>query len=156
MKIVIASDHAGFEMKRELSTFVQTLGYEIRDFGADTLNLDDDYPDFIMPLARAVVANPALKGIIIGGSGQGEAIAANRYVGVRATVFYGYVKSADGKELPDIVRLFRDHNDSNVLSLGARFLSIDDAKKAVKIWLETPFSNDQRHVRRIQKLDKLD
>ena len=115
-------------------------------------------------MAKAVAGDPRSRGIIIGGSGQGEAICANRFSGVRAVVFNGptYAKVSvgkqykpDGTEIPDEIKLSREHNDANVLSLGARFLSIEEAKSAVKTWLETPFSNDERHIRRIKKIDDI-
>jgi len=146
MKIYIGSDHAGFELKQKLVLFLKELGHEVEDFGAHELDENDDYPDFVAPVARAVSEDVDAKGIVLGGSGQGEAIAANRVNGVRAVVYYG------GNE--DIVKLSREHNDANVLSLGARFLSEDEAKEAVKLWLETPFSGEERHRRRIEKIDK--
>src|SRR3989344_2293381 len=143
-KIVIGSDHAGFELKEKLKVYLKELGYEVEDKGAFEYDADDDYPDFIMPVAEAVSENPELKGIILGGSGQGEAIAANRFPNVRAVVFYGVTT--------EIIKLSREHNDANILSLGARFLKDTEAIEAVKLWLDTPFSNDGRHVRRIKKL----
>lgn len=146
MKIVFASDHAGFELKEKLVSFVEGLGFDVKDFGAYELNEKDDYPDFISLAAKEVSENSdSVKGIIIGGSGQGEAIVANRFNSVRAVVYYGGVT--------DIISLSREHNDANILSLGARFVSDEEAKEAVKIWLETSFSSDERHVRRIKKID---
>ena len=147
MKILIATDHAGFALKQELVLFLESLGYEVKDFGANSFDPEDDYPDFISPLAKEISADSSLKGIIIGGSGQGEAIVANKFKGVRAAVFYGGVT--------EIPKLSREHNDSNILSLGARFVSLEIAKEAVKSWLETPFSNEARHIRRINKIDDI-
>ncbi len=148
MKIFIASDHAGFELKRFLIERLSVAGYDIKDMGPKSYDPEDDYPDFIGPLAREVSCNPSMiKGIVIGGSGQGESIAANKFYGIRSVVYYG------GNI--DIVSLAREHNDSNVLALGSRFLSPDDALRAVNIWLTTPFSGDERHRRRIQKLFNL-
>lgn len=145
MKIFIASDHAGFELKRFLVERLSLAGHEIKDLGAKTFDAEDDYPDFISLVGKEVSHNPSgTRGIVIGGSGQGEAIAANKFYGVRAALYYG------GNM--DIVKLSREHNDSNVLSLGARFVSPDDALKAVALWLATPFSGDERHKRRINKL----
>lgn len=145
MKICIASDHAGFELKKFLVERLTLAGHDVRDFGAKQFTPDDDYPDFISLVAREISRDPsAVKGIVIGGSGQGEAICANKFYGVRAAVYYG------GNT--DIVRLSREHNDANVLSLGSRFLSATDALNAVNLWLATPFSGDERHKRRIQKL----
>ena len=143
MKIFLATDHAGFELKEKLKPFLQKLGYEVEDFGAYELNPEDDYPDFIVPAMKTVAENLGSFGIILGGSGQGEAIVANRIKGIRAVVYYG------GKE--EIIKLSREHNDANVLSLGARFLSEDEAKEAIELWLRTPFSGEERHLRRIKK-----
>ena len=145
MTIHFASDHAGFEMKNSLVTFVkEELGFEVIDHGASEYNEEDDFTDFVVPAVKSTVGNND-RAIILGGSGQGEAMAANRIRGVRAAVYYG------GNE--EIITLSREHNDANVLSLGARFLTIDEAKKAVRLWLQTSFSMDERHVRRIGKLD---
>ncbi len=146
MKIYFASDHAGFNLKNALLAYVRELGFETEDKGPFSFDEQDDYPDFMIPVAEAVAANPEnARGIIMGGSGQGEAMSANRVKGARAAVFYG------GNF--EIVRLSRDHNDANILALGARFVNIDAAKEAVKLWLETPFSNEERHIRRIKKID---
>ena len=151
MKVIFASDHAGFTLKEILRAHVATLGYEVEDMGAHMYDVEDDYPDVIRPAAKRVVelGSEAL-GIILGGSGQGEAIIANRVPGIRAVVYYGAPAHGHGA---DIIVLSREHNDANVLSLGARFLSEDDAKDAVTLWLETKFSFDERHVRRIAKID---
>ncbi len=144
--LYVASDHAGFELKEKLKVFLVDFGYEVKDLGAFSYDEKDDYPDFILPAALAVADNPEKnRAIILGGSGQGEAMAANRVKGVRAAVLYKYDEN--------IIKLSREHNDANILSLGARFLDEEDAKKAVKLWLETPFSEDERHKRRIGKLD---
>ena len=147
MKIFFASDHAGFELKNILLEMVGTeLGLEVEDCGAFTLDENDDYPDFVRVAAEKVSAAPEdSAAIILGGSGTGEAIAANRWRGVRAAVYYGGPT--------EIVRLAREHNAANVISLGARFLSEEEAREAVKIWLDTPFSGEERHQRRIEKLD---
>lgn len=147
MKVYLASDHAGFELKSKLMDFVESLGYESIDKGAFTLDPLDDYPDFISLAAQEVSDDSSSRAIILGGSGQGEAIVANRFTNVRAVVYYG------GDE--EIVKLSREHNDANILSLGARSLSDEDAKRAVKIWLEVPFTNDERHIRRIKKIESL-
>ena len=157
MKIFFASDHAGFHLKNALLAYVRELGYEAEDKGPFALDENDDYPDFIAPVARAVAANPEhTRGIVIGGGGQGEAITANRFKGVRAAVFYGpaFAKASAGKgDGLDIIRLSKEHNNANVLSLAARFLTDEEAKDAVKLWMETPFSGEERHVRRISKID---
>ena len=146
MRIFIGSDHAGFELKQKLILFVESLGHEVIDKGAFTLEEHDDYPDFIIPVAKEVAKDPSSRGIILGGSGQGEAIAANRVKGARTAVFYGGPL--------DIVELSREHNDANILSLGARFVSEGEAQTAVQLWLETEFSGDERHTRRIKKIDE--
>lgn len=146
MKIFIASDHAGFKLKEVLKDYLKELGLEVQDFGAYEYNDGDDYPDFVTPVAEAIEADVNSFGIILGGSGQGEAMDANRFTGVRAVEYYG------GNL--EIVKLGREHNNANILSLGARFVTEDEAKDAVKLFLETKFSGDERHERRIQKLDE--
>lgn len=153
MKIFIGADHAGFEMKNKLVEYLKNIGHDVTDFGAHEKKDRDDYPDFIIPVAKAVSGNPMSKGIVIGGSGQGEAICANRFTGVRAVVFNGQYKPEDGRDVPDEIFVSRQHNDANILSLGARFLSFEEVLVAVNKWLETPFSGDERHVRRIGKID---
>lgn len=156
MKIYIGSDHAGFEQKRALAEFLRGLGYDIEDLGPHTLNNDDDYPDFVIPLAKRVVSETGSMGIILGGSGQGEAMAANRIAGARAAVYYGHVSSVQMDregEVLDLLTSTRAHNNANILSLGARFLSDEETRGAVVSWLQTPFSENERHIRRIHKLD---
>ncbi len=144
MQIYIGSDHAGYELKETLKKYVASLGYAFEDKGAHEYEEFDDYPDFIHPVARAVAENADSFGIVLGGSGQGEAICANKTAGVRAALFYG------GNM--DIVKLAREHNNANVLSLGARFVGEQEAMDAVKLFLETPFSSEERHARRIAKI----
>lgn len=146
--IYIASDHAGFELKKQLMDYLKSKGQEVEDVGAFTLDSKDDYPDFILPCAQKVAVNPDLHwGIVIGASGQGEAIAANKVKGIRAALFYG-------KNF-DIIKLARLHNNANILSLGARFVSLEDATKAVDLWLSTAFEGD-RHLKRIEKISKFE
>ena len=145
MKVHIGTDHAGFALKEALKVFLEELGHEVTDHGAHELDESDDYPDFVFPVAHAVAADPDARGVVLGGSGTGEAIAASRVSGVRAALYYGGSL--------DIVKLSREHNNANILSLGARFLTEDEAKEAVKIWLNTDFKGEERHVRRIEKLD---
>ncbi len=148
MTIYFAADHAGFELKEILREYVRTLGFAVEDCGAPVLDPNDDYPAFMKAAASAVAENPLeRKAIILGGSGQGEAIVANRVPGIRAAVYYGGPT--------DIVRLSREHNDANVLSLGARFLHEQDAKDAVQLWLTTSFTGDARHARRIASIDSV-
>ena len=144
MKIFLSADHAGFELKEFLSNHLIQLGYNVEDCGAYEMDSTDDYPDFIIPAARKVASDPDSRGIIMGGSGQGEAIAANRIKGVRAAVYY------DGPI--DIVKLSRSHNNANILSLGARFISNEKAVEVVKMWFNEPFEGG-RHQKRIDKLD---
>ena len=146
MRIRIASDHAGFALKAALATFLHEAGHEIVDMGPYELQPLDDYPDYCVPLAHAVVADPVSLGVVIGFSGQGEAMACNRVVGARAAVYYG------GPE--EILRLSREHNDANILSLGAKFLTQTEAEEAVSIWIAEAFSHGERHVRRVEKLDQ--
>lgn len=143
MKIYIASDHAGFELKKKLKTFLANLAYEVEDKGAFSYDENDDYPNFVKYVAEAVSIDSESKGIVLGGSGQGEAMCANRIKGARACEFYG------GNL--EVVKISRQHNNANILSLGARFVSENEAQKAVKIFLETKFSGDPRHLRRISK-----
>ena len=145
--IYFATDHRGFELKEKLKQFVNDeLGFEVHDFGAFAYDAEDDYPDFIHKAAEAVAKNPEMeKAIILGGSGQGEAIVANRHSGVRAIVYYGSNKK--------IIALSREHNDANVLSLGAMFVEETEAKEVVREWLAHPFTNEPRHMRRIKKID---
>ena len=145
MKIYIGSDHAGYELKEKLKIYLGSLNYEVIDKGAFTLDPDDDYPDFIRPVAIEVTKDINCLGIILGGSGEGEQISANKINGIRAIEYYG------GNL--DIVKLGREHNNANILSLGARFIDEKEAKDAVKIFIETSFSNDERHIRRINKLE---
>lgn len=161
--VYFGSDHTGFELKKILKEFVVSLGYEAVDLGNVIYDKDDDYPDYIFPVAQKVAEDPDNnRGIIFGGSGQGEAMAANRVKGVRTALFYGPVIAKQGVDVTgrvssdpyEIVRLSRLHNYSNILSLGVRFLSNEEAKQAVKIWLETEFINEERHLRRINKIDE--
>lgn len=146
MKVYFGTDHAGFELKEQLIAFVRDeLGHDVEDMGAHAFDADDDYPDLIVPVARAVAADARSRAIIFGGSGQGEAIAANRVAGARAALWYG------GSD--EILTLSRTHNDANILSIGARFVSFEDASRAVRMWLETEFSDEERHARRIEKID---
>lgn len=147
MRIYIGSDHAGFEMKRELVKFLNEKGYTVFDCGPNEYDHDDDYPDYISKVAYAVSEEKDSRGIVIGWSGQGEAIVSNRFQGVRCAVYYGGTKH--------IITLSREHNDSNILSLGAHFITNTEAKDAVLLWLETPFSDEERHLRRIRKIEEI-
>lgn len=154
--ILIASDHAGFELKQALVPYLRDMDYEVKDFGASIFDAEDDYSDFMAPLAREISESGGAKqGIIIGGSGQGEAIVANRFPHVRAAVFNGQYHPDSGRRVPLEVKIAREHNDANILSLGARFLSVADAEEAVKTFLTIPFSREERHVRRLKKIDEI-
>ncbi len=156
MKIIWGADHAGFYLKENLIPFVESLGYETEDQGAFEYHPEDDYPDFVIPVAKLVSADPdSYRGIVLGGSGQGEAMAANRFPNVRAVVFNGQYDPGDGRDIPPEITLSREHNDSNILSLGARFLNEKEAQEAVKQWLETPFSGAERHLRRLKKIEEI-
>lgn len=146
MKIYIASDHAGFEMKKVLVSHLELMGHEVIDKGPDHFDPGDDYPDFVALVAEGVTEEGGhAKGIVIGGSGQGEGMEANRLFGARAAVYYG------GNE--EVIKFSRTDNDANILSLGARFISEDEAKHIVDLFLDTKFSGEERHKRRILKLD---
>jgi ribose 5-phosphate isomerase B len=157
MRVYFAADHGGFALKEKLKPFVESLGYEVEDCGAPTLDMKDDYPPIIQAGARKVAEDPGSRGIIIGGSGQGEAFAANRIKGVRAVVYYGEPArtqvDADGRAL-DMISSTREHNDSNILSLAGRFLTEDEAKDAVQRWLAAPFDRSSRHQRRHELVDE--
>ena len=150
--IHIGSDHAGFDLKGEIIRFLEKKEYEVIDHGAYELDGDDDYPDFVLPVAVAVAEDSNSRGIVLGGSGQGEAMVANRVQGIRATVFYGEPAYSD----ESIINLSRQHNAANVLSIGARFVTEEEALEAIDMWLETAFSEDERHARRIAKIDEID
>lgn len=162
MKIALTTDHAGFDLLKQLQFHLEQAGHECVNFGPSEFVADDDYPDYVVPAARAIAEGPCQMAIIMGGSGQGEAIVANRFKGVRCAVYYGPAKpvtviDAEGQQSYDeleIVRLSRQHNDANVLSLAARFLSPEEAIRAVDLWLATPFSGAERHQRRIAKADQ--
>lgn len=161
MKIYLAADHAGFEYKEVLKEYLPSLGlgYEVVDKGAFVLTPDDDYPDFVTLAAIDVAGDEGSMGIVIGGSGQGEAMCANRVAGARAVVFYGQeipkeevnISGRQSVDSFEIVKLAREHNNANILSLGARFLTIDEAKFACELFLSTKFSGEERHVRRLAK-----
>lgn len=142
--IYLASDHAGFKLKEHVKKFLKEMSLEYEDVGPSEFNESDDYPDFVIPAAEKVAAEKG-KGIVFGGSGQGEAIAANKVNGIRAIVYYG--------SNIEIVKLSRQHNDSNVLSIGAKFLTEEEAETAVEVWLNEKFDAG-RHKNRINKISK--
>ena len=162
--IFLATDHAGFELKEKVKSFLKQEGYEIEDCGAYEFDKNDDYPDFISKAAEKVSNNPEDKAIIFGSSGQGEAMVANKFKNVRAAVFYtpcipAHNVDVSGRTSDDsfeMIRLTREHNNANILSLGAKILKDEDALKAVKLWIEAPFTNEERHERRIKKIQEIE
>jgi len=155
MKIYIGTDHAGYVLKEKIVSSLKGQGHEVFDMGAFEYDENDDYPDFVVPVARAVFKDPDnVKGIILGGTGQGEAIAANKFPHVRAVVYYGDAKPIIENESNIIIRS-REHNNSNILSLGARYFSEENVMDAVNLWLNTPYSEDERHIRRLVKIDQI-
>lgn len=166
MKVAVTSDHTGLaygSATPQITEFIQKLGHEVVNYGPASLNMDDDYPDFIFPAAKAVASGECQAGIILGGSGQGEAMAANRIKGVRCCVYYGgsapkHPVDAEGhisKDNFEILKLARQHNHANMLSLATRFLDPNEMCRAIEIWLSTPFSDVERHIRRVKKLDEV-
>lgn len=161
MKVYFATDHGGYEIKNKLVEFVRGLGYEVEDCGAHTYEPSDDYTEIIARAARKLAADEqagiASKAIIAGASGQGEAMMANRFKHVRCGVYYGEAarKQTDmsGKQL-DILSSPREHQNANCLSLGLRFVTLEEAKDVVKRWLSTDFPGEERHARRIKQLDE--
>jgi ribose 5-phosphate isomerase B len=142
MRIYLGSDHAGYELKQHLVSWLTDQGHEAVDCGPLQYDAVDDYPPFVMLAASQTAADPASLGIVIGGSGNGEAIAANKVAGVRAALAWSL----------ETAQLAREHNNANVISVGARMHSQDDATKFVEVFLATPFSNEARHIRRIDML----
>jgi len=156
MKIYLGSDHAGFGLKEKLKSYLESLGHEVEDKGAYEYNEDDDYPDFIIPVAREVSLHPnEVRGIIFGSSGEGEAMAANKFRNVRAAVYYGSGECVVRDTDESIIRLSRAHNNSNILSVGASFITDEEMKRAVKEWLETEFLPDPKYQRRIDKMNRI-
>lgn len=159
MIIYLATDHAGYNLKEHIKKYLLEQKFDVVDCGALTFDKNDDYPDFISLAASKISKEPDNKAIILGGSGQGEAILANKYKHVRAVVYYGprlpkEAVDADGRTSEDpleIIKLTRQHNDANVLSLAARLLTPEETLAAVALWLKTPFSNNPRFRRRIEK-----
>ncbi|MEK7208021.1 MAG: RpiB/LacA/LacB family sugar-phosphate isomerase [Patescibacteria group bacterium] len=173
MKVFFAGDHAGFELKGKLIAFVRSLGHEVEDMGPHAYDAGDDYVDFVIPLARKVASQAqtyaddtqnnaeksprrsasslrqsASRGIVVAGSGQGEIIAMNRIRGARAALF------CPGPQSATLIKASRAHNDSNIFAIGARFCTLEEAKEAVRLWLDTPFSGAARHIRRLQKIEE--
>jgi ribose 5-phosphate isomerase B len=141
MKVALASDHAGFAYKERIAAMLRELGHDVQDFGTDSAD-SVDYPQFIRPAAEAVASHAADRGIVLGGSGNGEAIVANKVRGIRCALCWN-VESA---------RLSRQHNDANMCSLGQRLISLETALEIVRVWLDTPFEGG-RHARRIALIE---
>lgn len=142
MRIHIGSDHAGLELKAALIAHLQSKGHIVSDHGPHTYDALDDYPDFCIPAAIATVADPGSLGIVLGGSGNGEQIAANKVKGVRAALAWS----------PETAKLAREHNDANVVGIGGRMHSIKECTAIIDAFIETAFTNDERHIRRIKKI----
>jgi len=159
MKIYIGSDHSGYGLKEDLKVYLEGLGHLVEDQGAFEFNAEDDYPDFVKKVAERVANDVESKGVIIGGTGQGEAMCANKIKGARAMVFYATkepIKEVDikGKKSVDpfeVIQLAREHNNANIISIGVRFVTEDEAKFAVELFLNTKFPAEERHIRRIAK-----
>lgn len=146
MEVYLGADHAGFELKAKIKSYLLEKGYEVEDSGAFSFDKNDDYPDFIAKAAEEVSKHPTSRGIVFGKSGAGECIVANKIKGIRAII--GFNK--------ENVELSRLHNDANVLSLGSAFVDENLAKELVKLFLETKFSNEERHKRRINKIKEIE
>ena len=147
MKVIIGSDHAGYKLKGSIKAFLDKHKIDYEDVGPQKYDKNDDYPYYSIKVAEKV-AKLKCMGIVIGMSGEGEAIAANKVLGIRAVSYYGGNKK--------IVKVSREHNDSNIISLGAGFLSSKEANDAVKLWLNTKFSNHPRHVRRLKEISRFE
>lgn len=149
MKIYIGSDHAGFEMKRELIFYLKGfVANDVIDCGPFEYNHEDDYPDYISKVAKNISEDKNAFGVVVGRNGQGEAVVANRFPNVRCMVFYGGSKH--------MITLGREHDDANIISFGADFLTTKEAKEAVMLFVETKFSGEERHMRRIKKIEQYD
>lgn len=146
MKVFLGTDHAGFDLKEHIKAFLKKEGHEVVDEGALVFDKADDYPDFIAKAARSVAATQDSFGIVFGKSGAGEAIVANKIPGIRAVLCFQ----------PENAKLAREHNDANILSLGGGFITPQEAEEITKVFLETPFSNEERHKRRIEKIKKIE
>jgi ribose 5-phosphate isomerase B len=162
MKIFLGTEHAGFQHKEYIKEGLLDAGYDVQDLGAFEYDKDDDYPEYIKKVAEAVVAEgEGAKGVVFGGSGQGEAMVANRYEGIRCALFYGeatplekeYRDEEKGDRGIEIIKLSREHNNANMISIGARFVKDKDALFGVLRWLDTDFSREERHERRIEAID---
>ena len=145
-KLYLSGDHAGFKLKEKLKTWLEKKGFKVKDFGPLKYNKNDDYPDFVVPMARAVKNDKNSVGIIIAGSGQGESIATNKIKGIRTALYHG--------GSPRIVKTGRAHDDANVLAFGSRFVTENEAKRAIDLFLNTKFEKG-RHARRLRKVGRI-
>jgi ribose 5-phosphate isomerase B len=139
MRVHIGGDHAAYELLGELVTFLEGEGHEVTNHGPHTFDAQDDYPVFVLRAAEAVAADPGSLGVVLGGSGNGEQMAANKVKGIRAALCYD----------EELARLAREHNDAQIISIGARMQAVEEAKSMVRTFLATPFSGEPRHQRRI-------
>ena len=146
MRIAIGSDHAGFELKENVKKLLKEKGCKYQDFGAATLDPHDDYPEYGRKVAESVASGEYDRGIVVCGTGMGISIASNKVPGIRAAVCY----------TTDMARISRAHNDANVLALGGRLVAKELASDIVAVWLETPFSGEERHVRRIRQIEEME
>lgn len=163
--IYLGTDHTGFELKEKIKAFLKEEGYEVEDCGALEYDKYDDYPDFIGKTAEAVSKDPDNnRGIIFGGSGQGEAMVANKYKGVRCALFYSLATPVEAIDINgnqsedpyEILKLTKIHNAANVLSIGVRFLTEDQIKKAIKTWLDAAWPTEERHIKRVEKIKEIE
>lgn len=155
MKIYVGTDHAGYVLKEHLLISLKAQEYEVIDMGAYEYNENDDYPDFVIPVSQEVSKDPDnARGIIIGATGEAEAIVANKFPHARAVVFYGKTQSVVDDKADIIVRS-RENNDANILILGARYLDEESMMEAVTTWLNTPFDGAEKHIRRLAKINAI-
>ena len=146
MKVYLGTDHAGFELKEKIKSYLIEKSFEVEDCGALEFDKNDDYPDFVSKAAIGVAKDPNFRGIVFGKSGAGECVVANKIKNIRAILGFS----------TENVKLAREHNDANILSLGSAFVDEDLAKNLVTIFLQTQFSNEERHVRRINKIKEIE
>jgi ribose 5-phosphate isomerase B len=165
MKIYLATDHAGFELKEKIKNYLRENNYDIKDCGAFSFDQNDDYPDFVSKASEKISNDPKNSmGIIFGGSGQAEMMVANKFKNIRCGLFYSTAIPAFGVDVTgrkssdpyEMIRLIREHNNANMLSISSRFLKEDAVKKAIDIFLKTSFSGDDRHIRRIDKIREIE
>lgn len=164
MKVYLATDHTGLDLKNKVKDFLRQEKHDVEDCGAYEYDKDDDYPDWISKAAQKVSEDPDQRGIIFGGSGQGEAMVANKFKNVRCALFYTpalptQTVDIEGEKSTDpfeILKLSRTHNKANMLSIGFRFVKDEDVFKAIKIWMETPDPTVERHLRRVEKIKKIE